>query len=62
MIYRIYDKKKKLYLDSNIYYVNQKGVIYKTSSVIPIKLQEQERYEVRIIELKPEEKGGNHGN
>ena len=62
MIYRIYDKKKKVYLDSNIYYVNQKGVIYKTSNIIPIKLQEQERYEVRIIELKSEEKGGNHGN
>ena len=42
--------------------MNQKGVIYKTSNIIPIKLQEQERYEVRIIELKSEEKGGNHGN
>lgn len=48
-LYFIYDKKIHKYLDRNLYYVNQYGIIYKISQPLPIKLQEQERYEVRFI-------------
>lgn len=48
--YRIYDKIKKEYLDRNLYYVSPKGIFYKQSSPLPVRLQAQsERYEVRII-------------
>ena len=49
MMYKIYDKVKKTFLDSNIYYVSQKGIFYKINSPLPIRLKDQERYEVRII-------------
>lgn len=48
-LYSIYDKKKNIYLDKNLYYINQYGIIYKISQPLPVKLQEQERYEVRFI-------------
>ena len=49
MKYLIFDKRKKVYLDKNLYYVKQNGEIFKTNSPIPTKLEEQERYEVRLI-------------
>lgn len=55
-LYSIYDKKKSIYLDRNLYYINQYGIIYKLSQPLPIKLQEQERYEIRLI-IKGDENG-----
>lgn len=47
--YLIFDTKRKTYLDKNLYYVTQNGIFYKISSPLPIRLEEQERYEVRLI-------------
>ena len=48
-LYFIYDKKTHKYLDRNLYYVNQFGIIYKVENPLPVKLTDQERYEVKIV-------------
>lgn len=62
MKYRIFDKKRNTYLDSNLYYVNQNGVFYKVTNPLPTRLKEQqERYEVRIV-LTAKNEGAKNGN
>lgn len=57
MIYRIYDKIKKVFLDRNLYYMNQRGVFYKIGNPLPIKLKDQERYEIVIVKEESEISG-----
>lgn len=54
--YRIFDKRRKIYLDKNKYYVAQDGTIYKASMPLPVRATNQEDYEIRIVQ---EEKDGN---
>ena len=49
MKYRIFDVKRKIYLDKNLYYVSQDGIIYKKSMPLPVRATNQENYEVRIV-------------
>ena len=57
MEYRIFHKRKKVYLDSNLFYVNQKGLVMKVNNPFPLRLSNQEDYEVRMVEpVKVEEK------
>lgn len=49
MKYRIFDVKRKVYLDKNLYYVGQDGIIYKKSMPLPVRATNQENYEVRIV-------------
>lgn len=57
MQYRIFNKKRKTYLDANLYYVTQKGKVMKINSPLPILASNQEDLEVRLVEeSKNEEK------
>lgn len=49
MKYRIFDVKRRIYLDRNLYYVGQDGIIYKKSMPLPVRATNQENYEVRIL-------------
>ena len=49
MKYRIFDVKRRIYLDRNLYYVGQDGIVYKKSMPLPVRATNQENYEVRIL-------------
>lgn len=49
MKYRIFDTKRKTYLDKNLYYVGQDGIVYKKSMPLPVRATNQENYEIRIV-------------
>lgn len=57
MQYRIFNKRRKVYLDANLFYVNQKGFIMKMNSPFPLRVENQEDYEIRLVEpIKVEDK------
>lgn len=50
MQYRIFNKRKKVYLDANLYYVTQKGKVMRINSPLPILASNQEDLEIRLVE------------
>ena len=55
MQYRIFNKRRNAYLDKNLYFLGQDGIVYKKSSPFPKKNSNQEYLEIRIIVEKPKE-------
>lgn len=55
MQYRIFNKRRNAYLDKNLYFLGQDGIVYKKSSPFPTRYSNQEDLEIRIIVEKPKE-------
>ena len=56
MEYRIFDTKRKTYLDRNLYYVSQKGQIFKKNMPFDILVSNQEKYKIIIVNEEKNEK------
>ena len=56
MQYRIFNKKRNAYLDKNLYFLGQDGIVYRKSSPFPTRYSNQEELEIRIIEVPKEVK------
>lgn len=54
MQYRIFNKKRNAYLDKNLYFLGQDGIVYRKSSPFPTRYINQDELEIRIVE-KPKE-------
>ena len=55
MQYRIFNKRRNSYLDKNLYFLGQDGIVYKKSSPFPTRYTNQEDLEIRIIVESPKE-------
>ena len=55
MQYRIFNKRRNAYLDKNLYFLGQDGIVYKKSSPFPTRYSNQEDLEIRIIVESPKE-------
>lgn len=49
MQYRIFNKKKNTYLDKNLYFLGQDGIVYRKSSPFPTRYINQDELEIRIV-------------
>lgn len=56
MQYRIFNKKRNAYLDKNLYFLGQDGIVYRKASPFPTRYSNQEELEIRIIEVPKEVK------
>lgn len=55
MQYRIFNKRRNAYLDKNLYFLGQDGIVYKKSSPFPTRYSSQEDLEIRLIVENPKE-------
>lgn len=55
MKYRIFNKKRNTYLDKNLYFLGQDGIVYRKSSPFPTRYSNQEDLEIRLIIEGPKE-------
>ena len=49
MQYRIFDTKRKIYMDRNLYYVSQKVQIFKKNMPLDTLVSNQEKYKIIIV-------------
>ena len=55
MQYRIFNKKRNAYLDKNLYFLGQDGIVYRKSSPFPTRYINQDELEIRLIVESPKE-------
>ena len=55
MKYKIFNKRRNAYLDKNLYFLGQDGIVYRKSSPFPTRYSNQEDLEIRLIIEGPKE-------